>query len=202
VRDEDVDLPKPSTDAATQTVAHVDLTICRLLLAKFGTANESFRQLRDRLRVSTLSLRPDIAVFMGGAYYTTRRCPKAGHSWGNRCCTAYEGERRLVIFELGYVREGFAQAKQLQKRSQHALLECLLVDRGWRVEYHTVTLGVAGTIYNDALATLRSLGLSALVVTQVVCAWIRMTLNHTHGLVTHRRHLDSPHINKAFQKPP
>ena len=73
---------------------------------------------------------------------------------------------------------------------------------GWRTECHTITQGVTGTIYNDALATMASIGISASAAASVIRAWVHMTLNHTHGLVTRRRELDNHYINKAFQRPP
>jgi hypothetical protein len=198
VKDQDVPLraagsPVPSTP---------DLDICRLLQAKFGTEGESFTDLRGRLDVAAINLRPDIAVFMGGAYQHKRKRAVRGNSWDDERCDAYRGDRRMLVVEVGYVREGFAKAKQLEKRAQHALLEYLLQDMGWRTEYHTITLGVTGTIYNDALATMASIGIPASAVTSVIRAWVHMTLNHTHGLVMRRRELDSHHINKAFQRPP
>ena len=110
--------------------------------------------------------------------------------------------KNSFIIELGYVREGFAAAKQEEKRAQHSLLKYLLQDLGWRVRYHTITLGVTGTVYNDSIACLRELQLSHSAQEQTVRSWVHMTLNHTHGLVTQRRQLDSHFINAAFKKPP
>jgi ribonuclease HI len=179
----------------SQALIEVDLEICRPLLSKFGTAGESLAGLRDRLDIQNITLSPDIAVFIGGTYTFKRKLATRGHSWDDDRFDAYCGERRILIVELGYVREGFASTKQHEKRAQHALLAHLLQDLGWSVEYHTITLGVAGTIYKDALATTACLGLSAVAVSCVIRKWVHMTLNHTHGLVTCRRQLDNHHIN-------
>ena len=199
VKDRDVPV---RTTAGSPAPSSADLDICRLLQAKFGTEGESFTDLRDRLDVATINLRPDMAVFVGGAYQHKRKRAVRGNSWDDDRCDAYCGDRRMLIVEVGYVREGFATTKQLEKRAKHALLEYLLKDMGWRTECHTITLGVTGTIYNDALATMASIGISASAAASVIRAWVHMTLNHTHGLVTRRRELDNHYINKAFQRPP
>ena len=79
---------------------------------------------------------------------------------------------------------------------------CLLRDLRWVVHLHTITLGVTGTVYMDALTTLKALGLSPSGIDKVVRSWIRMTMNHTHGLLTRRRQLDGHYVNAAFVKPP
>ena len=66
----------------------------------------------------------------------------------------------------------------------------------------TITLGVAGTVYTDALSCLRALQLASSVIESVVRSWVHMTLNLTHGLVVQRRQLDGHYINKAFSQPP
>ena len=93
-------------------------------------------------------------------------------------------------------------AEQLEKRTQHLLSKYLLRDLGWRVQYHTITLGVTGTIYNDSIASLRELQLSHSAQEKTVQSWVHMTLNHTHGLVTQRQQLDSHFIKAALKKPP
>ena len=92
--------------------------------------------------------------------------------------------------------------KLRDKRVQHALLEALLISIGWRVQYHTATLGVTGTIYTDACNGFMALGLSASAVTRLVRALVHMSTNHTHGLVVQRRELDGQYINAAFRRPP
>ena len=48
----------------------------------------------------------------------------------------------------------------------------LLQDLGWRVRYHTITLGLTGTIYNDSIACLRELQLSHSAQEQTVRSWV------------------------------
>ena len=173
-----------------------DSLICTLLLRKYGTDDESYAAFRARMRnnVKTISFRPDMAVFMGGLRSHVR--------WPITTWRGYAGDKCVHLVELGYAREGFASAKQLAKQEQHALLVCLLRDLKWTVHLHTITLGVTGTVYKDGLTTLKALGLSVLATEKVIRSWIRMTLNHSHGLLTRRRQLDSHYINAAFAKPP
>ena len=63
-------------------------------------------------------------------------------------------------------------------------------------------LGVTGTVYVDALSTLKALGLSSSSIDNVVRSWIRMSMNHTHSLLTRRRELDGHYIKAAFVRPP
>ena len=110
--------------------------------------------------------------------------------------------RVIHVVELGYAREGHAYATQTRTRSQHAVLALLLSAMQWTVYYHTITLGVAGTIYCDAIAAMTALGIPPSAQSHVISAWVHMTLNHTHGLVTQRRSLDAHLIAQAFQLPP
>jgi hypothetical protein len=135
-----------------------------------------------------------LAIFIGGL--------PGGRLWCDVNWRGYAAGKTVHIVEVGYVREGFAAAKQLEKSMQHELLACLLQDLGWHVHYHTVTLGVAGTVYTDALSCLHALQLSSSVIESVVRAWVHMSLNLTHGLVVQRRQLDGHFINKAFSQPP
>jgi hypothetical protein len=173
-----------------------DSLICTLLLRKYGADDESYAAFRARMRnnVKTISFRPDMAVFIGGLRSHAR--------WSTTAWRGYAGDKCVHLVELGYAREGFASAKQLEKQEQHALLVCLLRDLQWVVHLHTITLGVIGTVYMDALTTLKALGLSSSGIDKVVRSWIRMTMNHTHGLLTRRRQLDGHYINAAFVKPP
>jgi hypothetical protein len=100
------------------------------------------------------------------------------------------------------VRGGFAKAKMAEKLRQHELMAFLLEDMGWTVTYHTVTIGVTGTIYADSIQSLTALGVTDKSIAKVIRKWIVMTANHTHGLVTQRRELDSHLIRKAFHTPP
>ena len=177
-----------------------DSQILELLHDKFGGADESLPTLLARLDVAAVSFRPDIAVFVRRP---RSRCPRFDPAlWADPAWRVYEGAKLVHIVELGYVREGFAAAKQLQKRSQHRLLATLLRDIGWTVHYHTVTLGVAGTVYRDLLACLSALGVPALAAQSVVASVVRTTLNLTHGLVVQRRELDGHLIGRAFRDPP
>jgi hypothetical protein len=178
-------------DVHTQTT---DCRICALLFDKYAHDTEDYTTFRARFDTATLAFRPDLAVFVGGSADYDR--------WQDAHWQGYVKDKCIHIIELGYVREGFAADKQQEKRSQHALLQCLLHDLDWNVHYHTITLGVTGTIYMDALACLRGLRLSSSAVDTAARAWIHMTLNHTHGLVTQRRKLDGHYISKAFTKPP
>ena len=169
--------------------------ICELLHKKYATDSESFRDFRLRFDTISMSFRPDIAILAE----TTR----SYELWNDAHWQGYVSKsKNISIIELGYVREGFAAAKQVEKRAQHSLLKYLLQDLGWRVRYHTITLGVTGTVYNDSITCLRELKLSHSAQEQTVRSWVHMTLNHTHGLVTQRRQLDSHFINAAFKKPP
>jgi hypothetical protein len=172
----------------------VNSRICALLYAKYALAAEDYTAFRYRYDVDSLVFRPDLAIFTGGL--------PGGSLWYDVHWRGYAKEKTVHLVEVGYVREGFAAAKQLEKSLQHELLECLLQDLGWQVRYHTITLGVAGTVYTDALSCLRALQLSSSVIESVVRAWVHMTLNLTHGLVVQRRQLDGHYINKAFSQPP
>jgi hypothetical protein len=171
-----------------------DSRICSLLYEKYALSTEDYSAFRARYDSTSLVFRPDLAIFIGGS--------PGGDLWYDAHWQGYAGVKTIHIVELGYVREGFAAAKQLEKRSQHALLQCVLQDLGWRVRYHTITLGVAGTVYTDGLSCLRALQLSASVIESVVRAWVYKTMNLTHGLVVQRRKLDGHYINNAFSKPP
>ena len=171
-----------------------DTSICTLLLRKYGTDDESYAAFRTRMRhnVATISFRPDMAVFVGGL--------RSHAGWSTAAWRGYTSDKCVHLVELGYTREGFASAKQIAKREQHALLVCLLRELKWTVHLHTITLGVTGTVYVDGLTTLKALGLSSPSIDKVVRSW--MTMNHTHGLLTRRRELDGHYINAAFVRPP
>jgi ribonuclease HI len=173
-----------------------DSLICTLLFRKYGADGGTYAAFRTRMRpiVNTISFRPDMAVFIGGSRSHAR--------WSMTEWCGYAGDKCVHLVELGYTREGFASAKQLEKQEQHALLVCLLRDLKWTVHLHTITLGVTGTVYMDGLTTLKALGLSLSGIDKVVRSWIRMTMNHTHGLLTRRRQLDGHYVNAAFAKPP
>ena len=143
-----------------------------------------------------VSFRPDICVFHGG-------CRGTAALWADDRWTGYVGSTCVVrIVELGYAREGCARAKQEEKRGQHVLLELLLRELHYAVHYHTITLGVAGTVYVDALTTLTALGLSSAARQKVVTTWVHTALNLTHALVVCRQQLDGHLIAQAFARPP
>ena len=186
-----------STDSAPLSA---DTLICTLLHEILGEPDEPLSVFLARLDVDTVPFRPDLAVFV---QRPRSRCPSfASTDWTNPLWRGYEGARIVHIVELGYVREGFAAAKQLQKRSQHRLLEMLLRDLGWTVHYHTATLGVAGTVYCDLVNCMTALGVPPSAAATVLTSIVRGTLNLTHGLVLQRRDLDSRLITLAFHKPP
>ena len=116
--------------------------------------------------------------------------------------TGYVGTRTVHIVEVGYTREGFGRAKQTEKRSQHLLLKLLLEQNHWTVHYHTVTLGVAGTVYLDALAALSALGVPPSSHSAVTASWTQSSLRLAHALLVCRRQLDSHLISQARQRPP
>jgi hypothetical protein len=177
-----------------QADTSTDASLCGLVFQQYGHHDETYTQFRLRFDPSTVSFRPDIASFEGGVV----RNP----GWDRRTWTGYVGSKHAHIVELGYTREGFALQKRRDKRAQHALLESLLLALGWRVQYHTVTLGVTGTIYRDAICACAALGVSAPAVTRLMHALVHMSINHTHGLVVQRRKLDACHVNAAFRRPP
>ena len=155
-----------------------------------------------RFDVSTATFRPDVCIFMGGSLASEQTW--SGRTWSriSRAWSGYTGSRVVHIVEVGYAREGFGRAKQLEKFEQHALLQLLLEQNQWTVHYHTVTLGVAGTIYLDALATLTALGVPPTSHSAVTASWAQSSLRLAHALLVCRRHLDSHLISQAFQRPP
>jgi hypothetical protein len=167
----------------------------RLLYTQYRNQDESYSDFIARFNCSSINFRPDIAVFEGGYRGTSTQ-------WDDPAWNAYIGNRTIHIIELGYTREGMAEKKQTQKRSQHALLCTLLRSLGWVTHYHTVTIGVTGTIYKDALSAMDALGISPSARERVLSAWTIMTLAHTHGLVVQRRTLDAHFLNQAFFRPP
>ena len=82
------------------------------------------------------------------------------------------------------------------------VLALLLSGMLWTVHYHTIALGVTGTICYDAIAAMTALGIPPSAQSHVISAWVHMTLNHTHGLVTQHCSLDAHLIAQAFQRPP
>jgi hypothetical protein len=175
--------------------ASVNASVCRLVFDKFRLPDEHFAAFRTRFRVCDMVLRPDLVIFEGGS-------PASSAYWNRANWRGYVGDRRIHLVEVGYAREGFVRAKWERKCVQHALLEAVLSDMGWTVSSYTFTLGVTGTVYCDAVATLPLLGLAPTVVSAVLSACVVMSLNHTHGLVCQRRQLDSHLIRAAFHKPP
>ena len=171
-----------------------EATLCRLMHQQYGRHDETYARFRLRFDPATVSFRPDIALFEGGTVSNSR--------WEHSDWTGYAGAKHIHILEVGYTREGFAMQKRRDKRVQHALLEALLISIGWRVQYHTATLGVTGTIYTDACSGFKALGISASAVTRLVRALVHMSINHTHGLVVQRRELDGQYISAAFRRPP
>jgi hypothetical protein len=115
----------------------IDSRICLLLYTNYAHASEDYPTFRHRYTADTLVFHPDLAVFTGGLRGIKR--------WHDIGWQGYAKEKQVHIVELGYVREGFAAAKQLEKRAQHELLECLLQDLGWQVQYQT------GTVYVTAM---------------------------------------------------
>ena len=122
--------------------------------------------------------------------------------WSRSGWVGYVGSRSVHLVEVGFAREGLASATTASKRAQHGLLEILLTSLRWQVSYHTVTLGVTGAIYSDAVAALPALGITPQLAHTVCTSWTYLAINHTHGLVLQRRLLDSHLISQAFQKPP
>ena len=175
--------------------SHIDSTICHALHTQFCTDGEDFPSFRARFDCNSVTFRPDIVMFEGGAHGSET-------TWRDPAWTRYRGKRVIHVVELGYAREGRAYATQTRKRSQHAVLALLLSAMQWTVHYHTITLGVTGTIYHDAVAAMTALGIPPSAQSHVISAWVHMTLNHTHGLVTQRRSLDAHLIAQAFQLPP
>jgi hypothetical protein len=170
--------------------------ICQLLAEKYKQPEEDDKTFFTRLNLDDVHFRPDMAILEGDS------CCSQGQKKRKRGQTPRTATKVIHIIELGYTREGFAKAKMAEKRRQHELLALLLEELGWTVEYHTLTLGVTGTIYKDSIATMVSIGVSATSIASVIRKWTVMTANHTHGLVTQRRELDSHLISKAFYKPP
>ena len=109
-----------------------------------------------------------------------------------------------MLFEVGYCREGFGRAKMQEKRQQHALLRHLLRKSAKTqgkeppYTYHTITLGVAGTIYADARMAMDAANIRGPRANKLVNKWIDIALNYTHGMVVQRRHLDAHYISAAF----
>jgi hypothetical protein len=171
--------------------------ICQLLADKYQDPNEHEDAFYARLDLNDIRFRPDMAILEGNSWnLRDHKKRKRGH------CACPTDRKILHIVELGYTREGFANSKMDEKRRQHELLAFLLEDLGWKVEYHTLTIGVTGTIYKDSINTMTAIGVPAKCIDSVIRKWVVMTVNHTHGLVTQRRELDSHLIRKAFQKPP
>ena len=115
---------------------------------KYCNPSEAYMAFCTRFDSSKVTFRPDICIFMGGSLASEQTWSSRARSRTNRACgwSGYVGSRVVHIVEVGYAREGFGHAKQLEKLDQHLLLQLLLEQNQWTVHYHTVTLGVAGTI--------------------------------------------------------
>ena len=104
----------------------------------------------------------------------------------------------MLIVEVVCIREGLLKRSNLKSaRSMHSLSTYC---KTW-VDVLNITLGVTGTIYTDALATMASIGIPASAITRYTCLG-------PHDAQAHERpgyallELDSHHDNKAFQRPP
>ena len=99
---ETVDLDK------TSAISSSNGRICELLHKKYATDSESFRDFRLRFDAVSMSFRPDIAIFAEPT--------RSYELWNDAHWQGYvSASKNISIIELGYVREGFAAAKQLEK---------------------------------------------------------------------------------------
>jgi hypothetical protein len=174
--------------------------ICQLLANKYKYPEEDDDTFFTTLNLDHIHFRPDMAIVEGGSWNMTehkKRKREQGTAASPQTTT-----KLIHIVELGYTREGFARNKMAEKRRQHDLLALLLKDLGWTVEYHTLTIGVTGTVYTDGIQAMAAIGISTKCIDNVISKWVVMTVNHTHGLVTQRRELDSHLIRNALRKPP
>ena len=174
--------------------------ICQLLTDKYKHPEEDDDAFFTRLNLDHIHFRPDMAILEGISWNLTEH-KKRKSGQGTTKCPKTDA-KTIHIVELGYVREGFAKSKMAEKRRQHDLLALLMEELGWTVEYHTLTIGVTGTIYKDGIEAMTAIGVSATSINNVIRKWVVMTVNQTHGLVTQRRELDSHLIRNAFRKPP
>ena len=175
-----------------------DRRIYQLLADKYKHPDIDYANFFTRLDTRSIHFRPDMAILVDDSQQ-----PAVGaHRTRQRGHLATGCRKTIHIVEVGYVREGFAKAKMAEERQQHELLALLLADLGWEMKYHTLTIGVTGTIYKDSLESMTALGIPPKGIQKVTQRWVLMTLNHTHGLVTQSRELDSHLISEAFHKPP
>ena len=69
--------------------------------------------------------------------------------------------RRVDLLELKYCRDTDPTAQTTRAEAQHARLVERLLRQGYRrhkIHYHTIVLGVSGTIYKSMYPVLRALG--------------------------------------------
>ena len=66
--------------------------------------------------------------------------------------------RQVTLIEVGYCSDTNHAAKHTHKAGQHAQLEALLIEAGWKVDYLVITLGTGGTIPSAAVAAVTKAG--------------------------------------------
>jgi hypothetical protein len=99
-------------------------------------------------------------------------------------------DHRIHLIEVGYGPDTRWRDTLTMKQQQHQRLRDALAAAGWTVTEHIFVLGSQGTVYNNTLKELKSLGLETAMATQVMRKLHIHAVLSLWSIVKTRRHLE------------
>ena len=118
---------------------------------------------------------------------------------------AQKEQHTIHLIEVGYGPDTRWKDTQARKLSQHTQLKAALTQAGWKVEEHIIVLGNAGTVYQGALPTLITLGLTKAQATKLMNKLHVHAILRLWSIVKTRRRLErtsSPRPHTSGPGPP